>query len=172
LYVKRVLFLGTKGREIVGDQLDNIINSLNKALADEWLAYYQYWIGAKVIKGPMKEAVLAELIEHANDEFRHAGLLADRIMELGGQPILVPDEWSKKSNCGYDAPQDSFVKKILEQNIKGEQCAIMVYQKLLKQTKDIDLITYDIIVEILKDEVKHEEDLESLQEDIELISKQ
>jgi hypothetical protein len=35
------------------------------AFADEWLAYYQYWLGAKVVKGPMKEAVIAELLQHA-----------------------------------------------------------------------------------------------------------
>jgi bacterioferritin len=40
------------------------------------LAYYQYWLGAKVVKGPMKEAVIAELLQHATDELRHAGLVA------------------------------------------------------------------------------------------------
>jgi len=40
--------MGTKGREIVGMDIDKLIELLNKALADEWLAYYQYWVGAKV----------------------------------------------------------------------------------------------------------------------------
>ena len=51
--------MGQKGREIVKMDVDELINILNKALADEWLAYYQYWIGAKVVKGPMKDAVIA-----------------------------------------------------------------------------------------------------------------
>ena len=46
--------MGTKGRAIVGIDVDNLIKVLNKALADEWLAYYQYWVGAKVAKGPMR----------------------------------------------------------------------------------------------------------------------
>ncbi|NMC41325.1 MAG: ferritin, partial [Bacteroidales bacterium] len=46
------------GRSIVKMNVDELINLLNKALADEWLAYYQYWIGAKVVKGPMKDAVM------------------------------------------------------------------------------------------------------------------
>jgi len=39
--------MGTKGREIVGLDVDKLIELLNKALADEWLAYYQYWIGGE-----------------------------------------------------------------------------------------------------------------------------
>ena len=43
--------MGTRGREIVGEHLDRVLELLNRAFADEWLAYYQYWIGAKVDEG-------------------------------------------------------------------------------------------------------------------------
>ncbi|OMH41347.1 ferritin-like domain-containing protein [Desulfurobacterium indicum] len=159
--------MGTKGRALVGEHADKIVEMLNKALCDEWLAYYQYWIGSKVVKGPMKDAVIAELIEHATDELRHADMLVTRILELGGTPILTPKEWFEKTNCGYDAPNDPFVRKILEQNVKGEQCAIDTYSEILKFTKDIDPITYNLVLQILTDEVEHEEDLQALLEDIE-----
>ncbi|RUM40483.1 MAG: ferritin [Desulfurobacterium sp.] len=158
--------MGTKGRELVGEHADKIIELLNKALCDEWLAYYQYWVGSKVVKGPMKDAVIAELIQHANDELRHADMLVTRILELGGTPVLSPKQWFELTNCGYDAPDDPFVKKVLEQNIKGEQCAIDTYNEILKITKDIDPITYNIALQILTDEVEHEEDLQSLLEDL------
>jgi bacterioferritin len=159
--------MGTKGRELVGEHADRIVELLNKALCDEWLAYYQYWVGSKVIKGPMKDAVITELIQHANDELRHADMLVARILELGGTPVLSPKQWFELTNCGYDAPDDPFVKKVLEQNIKGEQCAIDTYNEILKITKDIDPITYNIALQILTDEVEHEEDLQSLLEDLE-----
>jgi bacterioferritin len=158
--------MGTRGISIVDLDVKELIKLLNQALADEWLAYYQYWIGAKVATGPMKEAVVAELIQHATDELRHAGMLVDRIIQLGGVPLLSPEEWSKMTNCGYDAPKDPKVQKLLKQNIKGEQCAIGVYNSLMKKTKDKDLITYMIALEILRDEVEHEEDLQALEEDI------
>ncbi len=158
--------MGTRGREIVGLDVKHLVELLNKALADEWLAYYQYWIGAKVAKGPMRNAVVAELEEHAGDEFKHAGMLVERILQLGGTPVLTPDEWNKLTNCGYDAPTDSSVKAILKQNVKGEQCAISVYQKLVELTKDKDVVTYGLAVEILKDEIEHEEDLEAILEDM------
>ena len=82
--------MGQKGRSIVKMDVDELINLLNKALSDEWLAYYQYWIGAKVVKGPMKDAVIAELTLHATEELGHAELLSTRIIQLGGTPVLIP----------------------------------------------------------------------------------
>ncbi|MDG6243867.1 MAG: ferritin-like domain-containing protein [Methanolobus sp.] len=163
--------MGTKGIEILGLDVNELIELLNKALADEWFAYYQYWIGAKVIKGPMREAAAAELIEHATDELRHADMVANRIMQLGGTPILSPKDWEKLSNCGYDAPEDPFVKKIIEQNIKGEQCAIQVYNTILGKVKDKDPVTYGIVLQILTDEIEHEDDLQAIMEDIELMQR-
>ncbi|ETA68815.1 MAG: bacterioferritin [Methanolobus sp.] len=163
--------MGTKGVEILGLDVNELIDLLNKALADEWLAYYQYWIGAKVIKGPMREAATAELIEHANDELRHADMVSNRIVQLGGTPVLSPQEWYEITNCGYEAPEDSFVKKILEQNIKGEQCAIQVYSNILEKVKDKDPVTYEIVLQILTDEIEHEDDLQAVMEDIELMQR-
>ncbi|MBP7228459.1 MAG: hypothetical protein KA988_05060 [Longilinea sp.] len=158
--------MGTKGREIVGMDINELLEMLNQAFADEWLAYYQYWLGAKVVKGPMKDAVAAELLLHATEELSHADMLALRIIQLGGTPLISPEEWLKHTHCGYDAPADPAVGKILEQNIHGEQCAISVYQKLLQIVKDKDPVTYNIVLTILQQEVEHEEDLQSLQEDL------
>lgn len=159
--------MGTKGKEIVGLDTEKLMELLNKALADEWLAYYQYWIGAKVVIGPMRGEVVAELDQHAADELRHAGMLVTRILHLGGTPVLKPEDWYKMTNCGYDPPEDPSVKAVLGQNIKGEQCAISVYNKLTQMTKDKDPVTYAMVVQILGDEVEHEDDLQTILEDIE-----
>ncbi len=160
--------MGTEGKKIVGLDIDELVKKLNQALADEWLAYYQYWIGAKIAMGPMRGAVVVELVEHANDELRHADMLVERILQLGGTPIIEPKEWYELTNCGYETPKNPKVSALLKQNIKGEQCAIKVYSKLAKMTKDKDPLTYNMIVEILTDEVEHEEDLEALQEDMQV----
>jgi bacterioferritin len=157
------------GRSIVKMDVDELLSLLNKALSDEWLAYYQYWIGAKVVKGPMKDAVIAELTLHATEELSHAELIATRIIQLRGTPVLSPEEWLKITNCGYDAPSDPYVEIILEQNIKGEQCAIRTYSNLLDITREADPVTYNIILTIISQEVEHEEDLSALKEDLELM---
>ncbi len=161
--------MGSKGIEIVGMNVEELIKTLNKAYADEWLAYYQYWIGAKVAKGPMKEAVIAELLQHAADELRHAEMLTGRITQLGGVPLTNPKEWFTMTNCGYDAPTNPQVKALLEQNIKGEQCAITTYKKILEMTMGKDPVTYNLVLQILQDEVEHEEDLQALEEDYQMM---
>ncbi len=150
-----------------GIEAKTVVDVLNKAYCDEWLAYYQYFIESKVIKGIMKDAVIAELTLHAADELRHATMISGRIIQLGGTPILHPGEWLTHSNCSYDAPTNPDVRAILDQAISGEQCAISIYSNLLELTREKDIVTYDLISQILADEVEHEEDLQSLFDDIE-----
>lgn len=163
--------MGSKGIEIVGMDVPQLLSVLNKAFADEWFAYYQYWLGAKVAKGPMKEAVIAELLQHATDELRHADMVAARIIQLGGTPVTEPKKWYEVTSCGYEAPDDPFVATILKQNIQGERCAIGFYKRLLDATQGKDPVTYNMVLQILQDEVAHEEDLEALSEDLELVLK-
>ena len=151
---------------IKGIEISEVINLLNKAYADEWLAYYQYYIEEKVVKGIMKDAAIAELNQHAADELRHADMVAQRILQLGGTPLLNPKEWFVHTNCGYEEPKNFDVTAILEDAIKGEQCAIKTYSKLIDITRGKDIVTYDIVSQILADEVEHEEDLTALHEDI------
>jgi len=161
--------MGQRGREIIGMDVDELLTLLNQAYASEWLAYYQYWLGAKLIKGPMKDAVAAELNLHATEELNHATLISNRIIQLGGTPVLTPEAWSRISPCKYDAPADPYVAVLLDQNIAGERCAITTYKGLMDATKDKDMVTYNMALTILEQEVEHEEDLQSLREDLDLM---
>ena len=161
--------MGTKGRSLGNLDVDGLIADLNHALADEWLAYYQYWIGAKIVVGPMKQAAETELLEHAADELRHAEMIAQRILQLGGTPIISPFDWETESTCGYPKPDDPYVRKIIDQGIEGEQCAIDVYSKLLEKVKDKDIVTYNMVLTILQDEIDHEEDFQALIEDLNMM---
>lgn len=159
--------MGKQGRAIIGMDIDELVGLLNKALADEWLAYYQYWVGAKVLVGPMKGEVAAELNVHATEELGHANLLADRIMQLGGTPVISPDKWLELTNCGYDAPEDPYVEAVLNQNLNGERCAIKTYNNLLTLLEGKDVVTYNMVLSILTDELEHEEDIEAMLQDME-----
>ncbi|NDD54849.1 ferritin [bacterium] len=147
------------GITIVGIDTQELIKTLNRVYADEWIAYYQYWLCAKLVEGPMRVEVAAELEEHAREEHKHATLLADRIIQLGGTPLLKPADWHTHAGCGYDATRNAYVQAVLEENLKGEQCAIQTYHRLLAMVDGKDPITYDIILSILADEVEHEHDL-------------
>jgi len=90
---------------------------------------------------------------------------------LGGTPLLSPQELIEASGCGYDAPSDPNTKRLVEQNIKGEQCAIATYQGILDFVAGKDPITHRIVLEILEDEVEHEEDLEAILSDMSVPAK-
>jgi bacterioferritin len=107
----------------------------------------------------MSESAVAELNQHAADELRHATMIADRIIQLGGTPLLHPQDWLTQSGCGYKAADNFDVLSILNDSIKGEQCAIETYSSLSKLTEGKDIVTYNMVNTILADEVEHEEDL-------------
>ena len=77
--------------KILQGKLDvkSLIDQLNAALSEEWLAYYQYWVGALVVEGAMRADVQGEFEEHAEEERHHAQLIADRIIELEGVPDSI-----------------------------------------------------------------------------------
>ncbi len=150
------------GIQVVDMDVQTLLHLLNKAYADEWIAYYQYWLSAKLVEGPMRVEVAAELEEHAQQELSHATKIADRIIQLGGIPVLKPESWQTYAGCAYDATKNAYVQAVLEENIKGEQCAIREYNDMLAMIGDKDPVTYDMIVAILAEEVEHEHDLTRL----------
>ncbi len=143
-----------------------ILDELNAALSEEWLAFYQYWVGAFVLKGAMRADVQREFNAHAMEELSHAKLLADRIIELGGVPVLDPKLWFDMTKCAYAAPIDFDVVKILKQNVGAERCAIMRYQTIATMTDGRDYTTCDIAKRILAEEEDHEQELQDFLDDI------
>ena len=161
--------MGQTAQHIVKEHREKIIELLNQVFAEEWLAYYQYWIGAKVAVGPMRPDITEEFSEHAEEELKHANLLADRIIQLGGTPILNPEDWSKMAKCKYEAPTDENVFAILQQNLTAERCAIAHYQQLCDLCHGVDYVTFRISEKILKEEVEHEQEIEDFINDLEQI---
>jgi len=158
--------MGTKGQGILKISPEEVVKLLNKALADEWLAVIQYWSGAQVCKGPLRSIVAGELLEHMQEEMGHANTLSKRICQLGGTPLISPEEILKFAGAPYEAPESPVTSTVLAQNIRGEQHAILYYNSVLETVRGKDPVTHNLIIEILKDEIEHEQDLEDLLSDI------
>lgn len=154
--------------KILQGKLDvkSLIAQLNAALSEEWLAYYQYWVGALVIEGAMRADVQGEFEEHAEEERQHAELLAKRIIELEGVPVLDPKKWFELAKCKYDSPTDFDSVSLLSQNVTSERCAILRYQEIASFTDGKDYTTCDIVKHILAQEEEHEQDLQDYLTDI------
>jgi len=158
--------MGKHGIEILKIDVKELIKMLNAALSEEWLAYYQYWVGARVMEGPMRSEIEPELLVHADQELNHAVMVVNRIIQLGGTPVLNPSEWTKLSRCDYDAPTDPYVEAILNQNLNGERCAIQRYEDIANYTSGKDHATHQMATTILNEELEHEQDIEDWINDI------
>jgi bacterioferritin len=152
--------MGKQAIDIVNIDVNKLIEMLNWALSEEWLAYYQYWIGARLMEGPMRSEIEPELLVHADEELNHAVQVVNRIIQLGGTPVIHPKEWLNLAHCKYEAPDDPYVEVILEQNLRGERCAIQRYEQIADFTAGKDHSTHQIATSILNDELEHEQDIE------------
>ena len=162
--------MGEMAKKIVKNDLEELIKHLNQAFAEEWLAYYQYWLGAKVAAGAMRPEIVAEFEEHASEELKHADWVADRIIQLGGVPALSPQEWSELAHCKYLPPKNPNTCALLEENLESERCAVGRYEGICDLTHGKDYETFRISEKILKEEIEHEQELEDFIHDIKLCS--
>jgi bacterioferritin len=158
--------MGKKAIDILSIDVKKLVDMLNAALSEEWLAYYQYWIGSRLMEGPMRSEIEPELLLHATQELNHAVLVVGRIIQLGATPVINPKEWFKLARCKYDEPADPYVEAILEQNLQGERCAIQRYKEIADFTNGKDHTTHQMATTILNEELEHENDIEEWITDI------
>lgn len=128
--------MGKKGREIVEVEIKELLKDLNSAYADEWIAFFYYNWAADFIEGPDYPTVASELDRIAKDEFEHMSELAERILELGGEPERDLEDLQKIANCKRVVfPKDERdLEGVLKAVAEAEGCAIEVYDKILKKS--------------------------------------
>ena len=156
--------MGRKSKEIVRAKIEDVITDLNKAYADEWLAHYQYWLTALWIRGMDADTLRDTLTQQSADELMHAEKLGNRIIQLGGTPVMNPNKLLEVSGCGYkEPPTDAAnLKQVIEIVLEAEACAIETYSKLSEKYRTTDVVTHEIFEELLEDEVEDEEQWEKL----------
>lgn len=161
--------MGKKGREVVekaGVKVDELINMLKKAYADEWIAFYYYTLLAKLVKGLESPAIASKIEEIAKEELEHQEELADRIIQLGGEPPKRFEDLVKIANCPYVTVPENLgdLKAVVKAIIEAEGCAIQVYTNILNWLMSIknDPVTFHIVRHILQEEVEHEDLFETI----------
>jgi len=137
-----------------------VIRLLNEALATEWvcvLRYYRHYYSAK---GMLVDAVKGEFLEHAQQELEHAGMLSERIVQLGGEPDLNPDTLTARSHAEYKEGKD--LRDMVRENLIAERVAIDSYREMINYIGDRDTTTKRILEHILAQEEEHADDMADL----------
>lgn len=156
--------MGTVGREIVGAQVDEIIELLNQGIAAEINDAYRYLMLSTVAAGVHAPPVAALFARTAQDEWRHVGVLTARVAQLGGTPLASPSEAGARSYTEYrPAPKDpADLWTMLTDSLEGERAAIRYYRDLYERTRQTDPVTAQIARDALADEIDDEDELERL----------
>jgi len=104
--------------------------------------------------------VKKEFIQHANEEQGHADQLAERIVQLGGEPNLSPDGMLSRSHSEYI--EGDTLGEMIKEDLIAERIAIDSYRDMIEYLKEFDPTTRRLLEEILAKEEEHAEDLVSL----------
>jgi len=75
------------------------------------------------------EPVAAEFLEHANEELLHADRIAERIVQLRGEPNFSPDGLSLRSHAEY--VEGNTLKEMIKEDLIAERVAIESYREMV-----------------------------------------
>ena len=140
-----------------GPWREDIVKLLNDSLATELVCIMRYKRHHFTAKGMASPAIAEEFLVHANEETEHADMIAERIVQLGGEPDFNPASLLQRSHADYDASND--LKSMIRANLVAERVAIEAYTQMVKLIGDKDSTTRRIIEHILSQEQEHAEEL-------------
>ena len=136
-----------------GPWREDIIKLLNGALATEivcTLRYKRHYFTAKGLASPK---IAEEFLVHANEETAHGDMIAERIVQLGGEPDFAPTTLTSRSHADYDDSLD--LQAMIRANLIAERVAIEAYGQMIKLIGDKDSTTRRMLESILSQEQEH-----------------
>jgi bacterioferritin len=130
---------------------DDLIQQLNRIRVEELKSIAQYMRHHYVAEG-MKSAAIAALFKKiAMTEMKHAYQLAERVVQLGGEPVAFPRP--------DQTPSD--LREMLAADLEEERVANDAIRSLLKEVGD-DVTTRLMLEKILAEGEEHAHELTRL----------
>lgn len=141
-----------------------VLRLLNESLATELVCYLRYKRHYFMATGLKASVAAAEFLEHATQELQHADLLAERIMQLGGEPDFNPNGLTERSHAEYVAGAN--LREMITENLVAERIAVDSYREIVVYLGDDDPTTRRLFEEILAQEEEHADDMADLLQDL------
>lgn len=140
-----------------GPWRDDVVRLLNDALATELtcvLRYRRHYFTADGLASPK---IAEEFLVHANEELAHADQIAERIVQLGGEPDFNPQGLTARSHAEYDDSTD--LDAMIRSNLVAERVAIESYRQMIELIGDKDSTTRRMLEGVLAQEEEHADEL-------------
>jgi len=141
---------------------ETVVRLLNEALATEIVCVLRYKRHHYMASGIHAESVAAEFLEHANEEQGHADSIAQRIVQLKGEPNFNPEGLLSRSHAEY--VEGNTLQDMIEEDLVAERIAIDSYREMINYFGSDDPTSRRLMEEILAVEEEHADDLVNLLE--------
>jgi len=140
------------------------VKVLNDALATEIVCVLRYKRHYFMARGIHAGPVAAEFQQHANEEQQHADRIAERIVQLGGEPNFSPEGLQSRSHSEY--VEGTGLVDMIKEDLVAERIAIDSYREIAAYFAPFDSTTKRMIEEIQAVEEEHADDLSELLTDL------
>lgn len=141
-----------------------VVRVLNEALATEIVCVLRYRRHHFMANGINAQSVAQEFLQHANEEQAHADQIAQRIVQLGGEPDFSPEGLLTRSHAEY--VEGETLVEMIEEDLVAERVAIDSYREIIAYLDGDDPTTRRMLEEILAMEEEHADDLVTLLEEL------
>ena len=139
---------------------DAVLKMLNDALATEIVCVLRYRRHYFMARGLESKGVAEEFLAHSNEELGHADQLAERIVQLGGEPDFSPAGLTGRSHAEY--VEGAALFDMIKEDLVAERIAIDSYRDFIRYLADNDPTTRRMLESILAVEEEHADDLADL----------
>ena len=139
---------------------ETVIKVLNEALATEIVCVLRYRRHYFMASGINADSVAAEFLQHSNDEQGHADQIAQRIVQLGGEPNFNPEGLLTRSHAEY--VEGETLTDMIKEDLVAERIAIDSYRDIIQYLGNDDPTSRRLMETILAVEEEHADDLVSL----------
>jgi bacterioferritin len=143
-----------------GADRETVLRLLNEALATELVCVLRYRRHYFTADGAVGAAIKSELLKHSQEEQGHADLIAERIVQLGGEPNFDPAGLSERSHSEYVAGDN--LAAMIEEDLVAERVAVESYTEMIRYLDKTDSTTKRMLEGILANEEEHAEELASM----------
>lgn len=136
---------------------ETVIKLLNEALATEIVCTLRYRRHYFMASGINAESVAAEFLQHANEEQGHADQIAQRIVQLQGEPNFNPEGLLTRSHAEY--VEGTSLTDMIKEDLVAERIAIDSYREMVNYLGTDDPTSRRMMEGILAVEEEHADDL-------------
>ena len=138
---------------------ETAVKLLNEALATEIVCVLRYKRHHYMASGIHAESVAAEFLQHANEEQGHADSIAQRIVQLKGEPNFNPEGLLSRSHAEY--VEGTTLIDMIKEDLVAERIAIDSYREMINYFGNDDPTTRRMMEGILAVEEEHADDLQN-----------